>query len=378
MYTCSKCGNTNLKYISFLNNRPYCRLCISFDGKSASQSDILNNPTLSLDFKLSRRQKEISDALIKAQNEYKNVFLYAVTGAGKTEIVFESILNALKKQKQVGFVVPRKDVVIDLLPRFKKAFKTSNVISVYGGNNNILEGDIILLTTHQLYRYNNYFNYLIFDEIDAFPYEGNDVLKSFFLNSIKGSYVMMSATPSKEKVDQVIKSGGIYLELLRRYHNVDLPIPKIKLFLLSFIPFIIKKIYEYQKENKQCFIFIPTIQEGESLYSILKRILKHGNLVHSQRKNRAKIIDDFKHKKYSYLITTSVLERGVTVKDLQVIVCHADHKIYDEASLIQISGRVGRKFDAPTGEVLFLGYKNTMSMQNAIAKIKGANLCKVV
>ena len=46
------------------------------------------------------------------------------------------------------------------------------------------------------------------------------------------------------------------------------------------------------------------------------------------------------------LRSTSVLERGVTIKNLQVIVFNAEHELYDEKSLIQISGRVGRKIDA--------------------------------
>ena len=75
----------------------------------------------------------------------------------------------------------------------------------------------------------------------------------------------------------------------------------------------------------------------------------------------------------SYLITTSILERGVTVKDLQVIVYHADHELYDEGTLIQISGRVGRKIDAYDGEVIFIASRKTKKMENAIRKIENAN-----
>ncbi len=370
---CLRCGNNNQEYFSFFNNSYYCRKCLTFNGKKAQKKLINKNITLHLDYPLSKEQEKISNQLVKARKNKKNVFLYAVTGAGKTEIVFESILDALKENKTVGFVIPRKDVVIDLLPRFEKAFLNSQVTALYNRHTEKLEGDIILLTTHQLYRYENYFDYLIFDEIDAFPYEGNDVLKHFFYKAIKGTYVLMSATPKEEKILEVINNNGIYLELLRRYHNVDLPIPKIKISIISNLFFVIKKLYTYKKENKQCFIFTPTIEESEKLFSILKWFFKKGNVVHSKKEDRENIINDFKQKKYDYLVTTSILERGVTVKDLQVIVYHADHKIYDSASLIQISGRVGRKIDSPTGDVFFLGYKNTFSMQTAINKIKKAN-----
>ena len=100
---------------------------------------------------------------------------------------------------------------------------------------------------------------------------------------------------------------------------------------------------------------------------------KNGEVVHSKNPLREKIIEDFKNSKYDYLITTSILERGVTVKNLQVIIYQADHELYDESTLIQIAGRVGRKSDAKDGEVLFLANKKTEAMVSAIEKINEAN-----
>ena len=68
-----------------------------------------------------------------------------------------------------------------------------------------------------------------------------------------------------------------------------------------------------------------------------------------------------------------MLERGVTIKDLQVIIYRADNAIYDSSSLIQISGRVGRKKDAPDGEVIFLAKKKTEHMERAVSEINAAN-----
>ena len=81
----------------------------------------------------------------------------------------------------------------------------------------------------------------------------------------------------------------------------------------------------------------------------------------------------FKNGKYDYLITTAVLERGVTIKNLQVIIYNADHELYDEHALIQISGRVGRKYDAPKGEVIFLVDKITNEIKRTISTIEDKN-----
>jgi competence protein ComFA len=68
------------------------------------------------------------------------------------------------------------------------------------------------------------------------------------------------------------------------------------------------------------------------------------------------------------------LERGVTIRDLQVIVAKADEKkIYTSSTLIQISGRAGRKADAPDGEVTFLIEKETEEIHDAIKEIQFCN-----
>ena len=74
-----------------------------------------------------------------------------------------------------------------------------------------------------------------------------------------------------------------------------------------------------------------------------------------------------------YLVSTAVLERGVTIKDVQVIIFHAHHQIYDSATLIQIAGRVGRKKDATEGEVIFIAKENTKHMQGAVSEICASN-----
>ena len=105
-----------------------------------------------------------------------------------------------------------------------------------------------------------------------------------------------------------------------------------------------------EKSFKQIFIFTPTIDLSVKVYKFLRLFFRNGYYINSHSENRDEIIKKFRVKKYRYLVTTAVLERGVTVKDLQVIVYHADHPIYDSYSLIQIAGRAGRKKEAPEGE----------------------------
>nr|MCR5184661.1 hypothetical protein [Bacilli bacterium] len=98
-----------------------------------------------------------------------------------------------------------------------------------------------------------------------------------------------------------------------------------------------------------------------------------GSFVHSEIKDRLYRINLLRNGEYRYLVTTAVLERGVTMRNLQVIIFQADHPIYDSYSLIQISGRSGRKKEAPEGEVIYLANKTTKDMLESIKSIVFSN-----
>ena len=374
MLKCDRCGNEDVRLFGIREDGVYCRKCITFNGNEVSQvfRDV-SSYEYELNYKLSKDQTRISKKVLSAFINKKDVLIHAVCGAGKTELVFETISYALSKKYRVGFAIPRKDVVIDLLPRFIEVFKNNVITAVYGGNTSMLGGDLVILTTHQLYRYSNYFDLLILDETDAFPYQGNDVLNKMFFNSLKGNYVMLSATPNDEMVDVLTKRGGVYLKLLKRYHKYPIPVPKVIITILEPYPFFLIKFREYYLSNDPVLVFVPTIDEGKRLFDKMKYLFKEGEFVYSNKRNKNEIVDSFKKGKYKYLITTSILERGITIKDLQVIVYNSDHELFKKSNLIQIAGRVGRKIDSTCGDVLFIAREETEDMRDAIDEINRCN-----
>ncbi len=374
-FICPRCGNRDPRYIGYRKGVPYCRACIGFHGRKANDAFSVNQKIrLELKYPLSEKQKEISDGVLYSLSSGKNVLIHAVTGAGKTELVYHAMESVLRKGGHVGFATPRKDVVIDLLPRIQESFPKAKTIAVYGEHSSILEADIIVLTTHQLYRYESFFDLLVLDEIDAFPYRGNTVLNSFFRKSIKGNYILLSATPSKEDIEKVKKDNGVVLSLYERYHHAPLPEPKIRqvTWLTSYY-YVYKLLKAFHEDDKPVFLFAPTISIGHRLYTFLKISFPLGSFVSSEEEGRRLDIEKFKNGDLKYLVTTSILERGVTVKNLQVIVFDADHELYNSAALVQIAGRVGRKIDAKTGDVYFLGQSVTEEMKKAKEEIHEYN-----
>ena len=375
-FICNRCGNSDEKWIGYIRGKPYCRYCIKFKGELAKPHEISNaNPILDVSYFLTKEQQRVSDKVLENYQNGINTLIHAVCGAGKTELVFDVILYALKNKQSVAFAIPRKDVVIELKDRLADAFSRNTVIAVYGQHSDILEADIVVLTTHQLYRYENYFDLIVMDEIDAFPFKNNKLLNTFFQKALRGHFVMMSATPDKATIDYFKHKGRDLVELNTRFHGQEIPVPKV---ITGFNPYkfnkLIATLSRFLKNEKPVLVFVPTINEAEKLHQLLNKFIPRGECVHSEKKNRAEIINLFKRRRYSYLVTTAVLERGITIKNLQVIIYNADSKIYDEYSLVQIAGRVGRKYDAPDGEVIFIGETKTNAMDRAIKSIERSNM----
>jgi len=374
-YKCPICGNTDPIYLGVKNGKTYCRKCIAFRGQEAINNYVQTDTAeYSLSYELSGDQKRLSNQIVENFKNGINTLVHAVCGSGKTEICLEIISYCIENKLRVGFAVPRRDVCVELYYRFAEIFKNNDLTSVYGGNTKYLEGDLVVLTTHQLFRYEHYFDLLIVDEIDAFPFKGNEILEIFFKRSIKKNYVLMSATPSDDVLEYFSKPGYAIVELYSRFHGKPLPVPKIIKGNLLYLNYkLIKETSKFLKKFKQIFIFVPTIDLSIKLYKFLRLFFPNGGYINSHCDNRDEIIKRFRLKKYRYLVTTAVLERGVTVKDLQVIVYQSDHPVYDSHALIQIAGRVGRKKDAPEGEVIFLAKENTKEMQRAVEEIVTAN-----
>lgn len=372
-FICPVCHNRDDRYIGYVGDVPYCRLCVSFVGERAvDHAYHAHKVDVRLDYRLSSPQKEIAAKLLDSYKEGKNTMLHAVTGAGKTEMVLGVIRHVLRKGGKVGFAIPRREVVKELHIRFRHIFPSEEIIAVYGGNNGKIEGNFIIFTTHQAYRYTHYFDLLIVDEIDAFPYKDNAHLKEIVMNTGKGNHILMSATP-KEKDEEEIGKDNIF-RLRKRYHNHPLPVPKIiRTDVISQRDFLIAKIRYYRRKKMPLLVFAPTIKGGRSLYALLRIFCPGGSFVHAGHPKKNILVEDFRTGKLSYLVTTSILERGVTIENLQVIIYRADHRIYGDDTLIQIAGRVGRKASSPDGDVYFLCRHLTEAVTKAVSTIEEDN-----
>lgn len=66
---------------------------------------------------LSAGQELAAQGVVEAVKRKESFFIWAVCGAGKTEMLFHGIAEALQKGERVCIATPRTDVVLELAPR---------------------------------------------------------------------------------------------------------------------------------------------------------------------------------------------------------------------------------------------------------------------
>ncbi|MFT4414417.1 DEAD/DEAH box helicase [Fredinandcohnia humi] len=396
--TCLRCGNTQL-FGAFPCARckqtfTYCRKCINMGrvsectplvswGGPAPEVEIPTAP-LVWKGKLSDGQQVASSELIKAVKSDSQLLIWAVCGAGKTEILFEGMETALLLGKRVCITTPRTDVVIELAPRIKAAFPGVEVIALYGGSEDRMKtAPITLATTHQLLRFYRAFDMVIIDEVDAFPYSVEPMLQHAVNQARKeiSSTIYLTATPNQQWQKEVTSGKRKAVTIPARYHRHSLPVPRLvwcgnweKRVKKQKLPENVVQWIKYHLSiGKQAFLFVPKIDYLEQIVDMLQKYDSRIEGVHAEDSNRKEKVAKFRKGEIPILVTTTILERGVTVPNIDVAVLGAEDAIFTESALVQISGRVGRSTEYPSGEILFFHYGRTREMLKAIKHIEAMN-----
>lgn len=359
---CEKCGNRIKELFIYKGNEYVCRRCLVYKDEEKMEYALKGKGDYKLKYELTVMQKKASEFILNCIKDKKDCILSAVTGAGKTEIIYPLLRYCIENKMRVAIAIPRRDVVIELYNRITNDFKLSKVICVYGGNNENIYGDIVIATTHQLYRYSEYFDVVVIDEVDAFPFYKNELLNNFLKRCKKGNIVYMSATVPGD----LLKEEYPVFYLNKRYHNQKLPVPVVKTF---FANRVIKK-YINKYRDSILIIYFPTIKQQLKFHKNLKQ--KH-YLINSKVQERKEILDKLHKENSAIVLSTLVLERGVTFKNTNVIVVNADHNLFSASNLIQIAGRVGRHHLYTKGDVIFLVKNKTKSIKDTINFINKCN-----
>lgn len=379
---CKRCGTVSLlKDVRLEIAAYFCPECLQL-GRVRSdewlyhlpQQEFPKQETLLWTGKLTPYQAEISAELVRAVEEKAQILVHAVTGAGKTEMIYAAIAKTISIGGAVGIATPRTDVARELYTRLSRDFSVP-IALLHADSAPYFPTPLVIATTHQLLRFRQAFDLLIIDEVDAFPFVDNDALYFAANQSRKAQAALIYLTAtSTDKLDKLVKSGELrQVSLSRRFHGNPLVVPKT--IFSDSDKVIFRAIQKQRKTGFPLLLFAPVIRFGQAFTERLRQRFPDEKIgfVASTIENRAAEIDRFRLGELTILIATTILERGVTFPKVDVFVINSHHHLFTKSSLIQIAGRAGRSPDRPTGLVYFFHAGLTREMTRAISEIRHMN-----
>lgn len=329
---------------------------------------------------------KLQQLLTWRQRYNRNFLIWAVTGAGKTEMIFPLIEYITKQGGKVLLATPRRDVVLELDPRLRKAFPELSIVTLYGGSSQRWqEGQLIVATTHQLMRFQRAFELVIIDELDAFPYHGDPRLYRVATqcSTLGGIRILLSATLPRQLQQAMNAKLLSYVLLPVRYHRHPLPVPTMlttpsvaQQLQKSNIPTnLLTAMKQSIERGAQLFVFVQRISEAQPYVALLQRYFQDIVIgaTSSKDESRTEKVSSFRQRHIRILVTTTILERGVTIPQSDVYICDADGSLFDEASLVQMAGRAGRSADDPKGKVYFAAKHRNDAQLRAVKQIERMN-----
>ncbi len=338
---------------------------ISKEAKHFSPQ-MVNNFIKSLPFTLTTSQEEALALILADLKSYKkmNRLVLGDVGSGKTIISFIAMYANFLAGYQSVLMTPTEVLARQHYESALNYFKNTNLkIGLLVGNQpkkekeeiltNLLSGEYdILIGTHAIIEENVKFYRLglvITDEQHRFGVKQREVLKS------KGEVpdaLYMSATPIPRSYALTIYGDLDVSFITHKPMGRKEIITKIKKY--SELKDVLSHILEEIKNNHQVYVVASLIDDNEELDLKSVGLLKekfnlafnnkipievlHGKLKASEKEA---IMERFKNNETKILISTTVIEVGVDVKNATIMVIF-DADRFGLATLHQLRGRVGR------------------------------------
>lgn len=394
---CLRCNaRTSLGEGALPRGQYYCPRCISL-GRVSTLDSFYHVPepnqfsppskVLTWHGQLSPLQRQVAKEVKAAMAKHEQRLLWAVTGAGKTEMIFPTIAQALANRERVCIASPRVDVCLELFPRLQKAFQKTPMVLLHGHQESPYRYcQLTVCTTHQLLRFYRAFDLLIVDEVDSFPYAANRQLLFATRQAKKatGGLLMMTATPGDVLLREVKRRRIAVSYLPLRYHGHLLPEIKqvrikpnwrVHLQRRRLPGKLLRWVSERLRTQQRFLMFVPHVDDLSTVAQAVQRTLPEAKFatVHAEDLERLTKVQAMRNQEYQFLITTTILERGVTFPAIDVCILGADEEVFSDSALVQIAGRVGRAQERPFGDVTFFVSRNARTVRSATRQIQYLN-----
>lgn len=319
-----------------------------------------------LSFKLTTDQEKSVEEIIKDFNSTKrmNRLLIGDVGSGKTIVAFLSLYANYLAGYQGAIMVPTEILANQHYKNFlnlfletgiKAALLTSSV--KVKEKKEILKDLVnnkinIIIGTHSILSEDVTFNNLglvITDEQHRF---GVNQRKNLQEKGSKVDVLYMSATPIPRTIALTLYGDTDISQIKTKpLNNKEV---FTKLVKEKDIKYVLNEMLDELKKGHQIYVIVPLVDENEELSlenveSIYKKLNLAFNkkvpmeILHGKLKSKAKeeIMSNFNNNKIKILISTTVIEVGIDVKNATTMVIFNAER-FGLATLHQLRGRVGR------------------------------------
>ncbi|MFM1572092.1 transcription-repair coupling factor [Helcococcus ovis] len=275
-------------------------------------------------------------------------------GYGKTEVALRAAFKAVMDGKQVVMLAPTTILVnqhfhtmksrfedfpvnIDYLSRFKTPAQKKKVLEdLRKGNIDFIVGTHAILSDNVEFKN---LGLLIVDEEQRFGVKHKEKIKKISENI---DVLTLSATPIPRTL-QMSLSGIRDLSLLDEYPANRLP---VNTYVIEYDEeYIREAILREMARNGQVYFVYNEVKTIHKMYEKLKEIVPEASIVisHGQMSTREleNILDDFTNNKYDILLTTTIIETGMDIHNVNTIIIYNADKM-GLSQLYQLKGRVGR------------------------------------
>ena len=363
-----KQARTKLKYeelflfmlkINYLKNKNHKEgLKKIIDYKKVQE--LINN----LPFELTKDQLKSVEDIYNDMIDVKqmNRLLQGDVGSGKTIVSFISLYMNYLAGYQGSLMAPTEILAIQHYNNIKKILPDLNIELLTGKTKTKEKNEIlkklknneidILIGTHSLISENVIYNNLglvITDEQHRFGVNQRANLKNKGTNP---DILYMSATPIPRTYALTIY-GDMEVSNIKTMPSGRIEV-KTLLKKDSEIKEVLELMYKELKNNHQVYVIAPLIEsneesEMENVYELEEKMNKaFGKLykvgiLHGKMSNKEKdeVMNDFKDNKIQILVSTTVIEVGIDVKNATVITIFDSYR-FGLSALHQLRGRVGR------------------------------------
>lgn len=318
-----------------------------------------------LPFELTNDQKKVTnDMVIDLKKDVRmNRLLQGDVGSGKTVVAFILAYAVFTAGYQTALMAPTEVLSKQHYENAVNLFKNTNlkIALLTGKMTNKEKKEIylklenkeidLLIGTHALISdkvtWNN-LGLVITDEQHRFGVNQRLALKN---KSDSIDVLMMSATPIPRTYALTIYGDTDISNIKTMPKGRKKVITIVK--KTSEIKDVLKSIYDCLKNNNQAYVIAPMIEESEdsdynSAYDLKRKFelaFKNYNvgILHGKMSDKEKeeIMNDYLENKINILISTTVIEVGVDVKNATIIVIF-DADRFGLSTLHQLRGRVGR------------------------------------